>query len=114
MPVRKMYWNTKPVGIFPAPGYGTIMSSQRFKDIIAYLQFSEAIHADQQILDFIDVISNAQFSEAMYPGYTLIIDKRMVKSYAMNLLRKMKIIQKLRPVGNVFKNVADVQTKIDV
>ena len=26
----------------------------------------------------------------------------------------MKIIQKLRPVGNVFRNVADVQTKIDV
>ena len=68
MPVRKMYWNTKPVGIFPAPGYGKIMSSQRFKDIIAYLQFSEAIHPDQQILDFIDVV-NALFSEAMSPGY---------------------------------------------
>ena len=60
------------------------------------------------------IISNAWFSEAMSSGYTLIIDKSMVKSYDMNLRGKIKIIQKLRPVGNVFKNVADVQTKIDV
>ena len=46
MLVRKMYWNTKPVGIFTAPGYVKIMSSQRFKDMIAYIQFSEAIHAN--------------------------------------------------------------------
>ena len=44
----------------------------------------------------------------------IIIDKSMAKSYDRNLRGKMKIIQKLRPVGNVFKNVADVQTKIDV
>ena len=43
-----------------------------------------------------------------------LIDKSMVKSYNMNLRGNMKIIQKLRPVGNVFRNVADVQTKIDV
>ena len=99
-----MYWNTKPVGIFPASGYVKIISSQRFKDMIAYLQFSGAIHADQQILNFIDVISNARFSEAMSPWwYTLIIDKSMVKSYDMNLSGKIEIIQKLRPVGNVFK-----------
>ena len=79
MPFRKMYWNTKPVGIFPAPRYEKIMSSQRFKDMIAYLQFSEAIHADQHIMDFIDVINNTLFSEAMSPGYTLIIDKSMAK-----------------------------------
>ena len=46
--------------------------------------------------------------------YTLIIDKSVVKSYNMNLCGKMKIIQKLCPVGYVFKIVADVQTKIGV
>ena len=66
LPFRKTYCNTKPVGKFPAPGYGTIMSRQGFKDIIAYLQFSEAINADQQILDFIDAVNNARFSEAIF------------------------------------------------
>ena len=40
LPVRRMYWNTEPIGIFPAMYFGRVMSKSRFEEILRCLQIS--------------------------------------------------------------------------
>ena len=111
LPVRRMYWNTEPIGIFPAMDFGRVMSRSRFEEILRCLQFSSHKDKDEQILCFLEAV-NEIFKEAFSPGDTLCLDESMVKSYHKGLKGKMKIIRKPRPIGNEFKNMSDSRTNI--
>ena len=65
-----MYWNTEPIGIFPAMDFGRVMSRSRFEEILRCLQFSSQEDKDEQILRFLEAV-NEIFKEAFSPGDTL-------------------------------------------
>ena len=67
---------------------------------------------EQQILEFTAAV-NDQFQKALEPGSHIKLDKSMIKSLHRKLCGKIKIIQKLRPVGNEIKNFADAASQID-
>ena len=106
-----MYWNTEADGVFPGMNFGKVIPQRRFEEIIGAIQYSHSPDPDQQILDLIDAV-NACFAEAISPGDILVLDESMVKSYHRNLHGEIKIIRKLRPIGNEIKNLADGRTNI--
>ena len=83
-----------------------VMASKRFERIIAFIQLSGAIDADQPVLDFVAAV-NDNFQKSVSPGSFLTLDESMVKLFHHNLKGKIKIIRKPRPIGNEIKNMAD-------
>lgn len=66
------------------------MVCKRFERIIAFLQCSGAIDADQQVLDF-EAAVNDNFQNSVSPGSFLNRGKSMVKSFHHNLKDKIKM-----------------------
>ena len=56
LPVKRMYWNTEPIGIFPAMDFSRVMSRSRFEEILRCLQFSSHEDKDEQILRFLEAV----------------------------------------------------------
>ena len=81
----------------------------RFEEILKYLQHSEDVGKDLQIIKFLAAV-NASFKRAYSPGDVVCLDESMVKSY--HRTPKGRIIWKPRPVGNEFKNMSDSETNI--
>ena len=73
--------------------------------------YSNAKTMDGQILDFTDA-ANSSFKTAIIAGNILVLYESIVKSFHKGLKEKMKIIRKLRPIGNEFKIVCDEYTQI--
>ena len=97
-----MYWHTEPEGMFPAFNFGRVMSIHKFEEFLNVWQLSEAEDMDQQVLDFIEAV-NENLKKAMRAGEVLCLDESMIKAFHRGLNGKMKIIRKLRPVGNELK-----------
>ena len=109
LPERRMYWRTKPYGLFPALDFGKIMDLHHFKDFLNVLSDSDEM--DQQVLDFIEAV-NANLKRAMRAGGILCGDESMIKAYHRGLNGKMKIIRKPYPIGNKLKTVSNAATHI--
>ena len=111
LPEREMYWWEKDHGHFKALNYGRFMKGGRFNYIMRYFLAPADIDEDEMtqyqddlILRLIESV-NRVFQQTLIPGYVLVMDESMVKSFHHNLKGKIKIIRKPRPIGNEFKNV---------
>ena len=110
-----MYWWTQDRGPFKGMNYGKYMSKNRFNLIHKYfLDPSEELTSEEkdELIMLLVEATNRTFIDALTPGYILVLDESMVKSYHRGLKGKVKIIRKPRPIGNEFKNVCDGQTQI--
>ena len=111
LPERRMYWRTKPDGLFPALDFGKIMDLRRFEDFLNVWQLSDSDEMDQQVLNFIEAV-NANLKRAMRAGDVLCVDESMIKAYYRGLNWKMKIIMKPHPIGDELKTVSNAATHI--
>ena len=111
LPIRRMYWEDKDNGLFKGLDYGRYMKLYRFEQIIRCLQFSGNPDRNEQILDFINAC-NDTCQRTIIPGDYLCVDESMIKSFHRNLLGKMKIKRKPRPIGNELKTCCDCRSKI--
>ena len=91
--------------------YGKYIAHNRFEEITNNIQFSESKGRDHQILDYLEAV-NHNLNEAIIPGDSVCLDENTVKSFHKGLKGKEKIIRKLHPIGNEFKNVADGNTNM--
>ena len=103
---RRLYWSSNINELFPRMNFEKVTTCKRFKRIIAFLQLSGAIDADQQVQDFVAAV-NDNFQKSVSPGSFFTLDKSMVKSFHHNLKGKIKIIHKPRPIDSEIKNMAD-------
>ena len=78
------------------------MSIKKFGNILKYLKLSENEDKEQQLLEFAAAV-NDQFQKALAPGSWITLDESIIESFHRNLRDKIKIIQKLKPVGNKVK-----------
>ena len=111
LPERRMYWRTKPDGLFPALDFGKIMDLRRFEDFLNVWQLSDSDEMDQQVIDFIEAV-NANLKRAMRAWDVLCVDESMIEAYDRGLNGKIKIIRKPHPTGNELKTVSDAATHI--
>ena len=81
-----------------------VMVYKRFERIIAFLQLSGEIDADQQVLDLVAAV-NDNFQKSVSPVFFLILDKDkgMVMTFRHGTMGEIKIIHKPRPIGNEIK-----------
>ena len=75
------------------------MCRRKFEGIIFNSKFSSVDNEDHQITDILDAVNNHP-KDVMEPGDFLCLDEPMVKALHKNLKGKMKVIEKLRPIGN--------------
>ena len=108
---RRLHWSNEHNRIFPSMNFAEIISCKQFKSIIANLQLSLLESPDQQVLDFLDAV-NTKFKQSVTPGSFITLDESMIKSFYHDLKGKIKIIHKLRPIGNEMKNMSDGISKI--
>ena len=88
--LRRLYWSSNINELFPGIKFEKVMVCKRFERIIAFLQCSGAIDADQQVLDF-EAAVNDNFQNSVSPGSFLNRGKSMVKSFHHNLKDKIKM-----------------------
>ena len=74
---RKFYWSSNINKLFPGVNLEKASACKRFERIIAFLQLSGAIDADQQVLDFVAAV-NDNFQKSVSSGSFLTLDKSMV------------------------------------
>ena len=110
LPERDMYWADLNSKIFPKMRFGEYMARDRFREITRYLQFSNGSE-ENQILEFLAGVNN-NLQEALTAGDILTLDERMIKSHHKNLLGKIKIKRKPRPIGNELKDLSDGRSNI--
>ena len=108
---RRLYWSHEQNRIFSSMNFGEIISCKWFESIIANLQLSLLERPDQHVLDFLDAV-NTQFKQAITPGSFITLGESKIKSFQHDLKGKIKIICKLKPIGNETKNMSDGVSKI--
>ena len=106
-----LYWSNSEHTLFPFMKFGEVVSIKRFENILKHFQLSENENEEQQVLEFAAAV-NDRFQKALAPGSFITLDESMIKSFHRNLHGKIKILRKLRPVGNGVKNLADAASQI--
>ena len=97
-----LHWSESEHTLFSSMKFGEIMSIKKFGNILKYLKLSENEDKEQQLLEFAAAV-NDQFQKALAPGSWITLDESIIESFHRNLRDKIKIIQKLKPVGNKVK-----------
>ena len=97
-----IHWSESEHTLFSSMKFGEIMSIKKFGNILKYLKLSENEDKEQQLLEFAAAV-NDQFQKALAPGSCITLDESIIESFHRNLRDKIKIIQKLKPVGNKVK-----------
>ena len=87
------------------------MSRTRFEELAKYIQLSFDKEDDKQILVFLETVNN-QFQSSLALGSYITLDVSMIKSYHQNLMGKIKVIHKPRPIQNKIKNLSDAASNI--
>ena len=65
--LRRFYWSSNINELFPGMNFEKVMACKWFERIIAFLQLSGAIDADQRVLDFVAAV-NDNFQKSVSPG----------------------------------------------
>ena len=105
LPQREMYWADLKSKVIPNMKFGDYMARDRFREISRFLQFSNGSE-EKQVLEFLEAV-NQNLQEAVTGGDILTLDESMIKAYHKDLLGKIKIKRKPRPIGNELKDLSD-------
>lgn len=58
LPKRRLYWSTVEDGLLPAFNFGRFVTLDRFEEFLNYLQLSDDVNSNQQVLKSIEVVND--------------------------------------------------------